>query len=245
MGKTLLIHSLGNRDLQMAKSAPVPGDITDRFFDNNMEPGGEGYYVVKKQNFRMHCMDLEQSLSYEFSESEYLRQYLELPILQPVMRWVAQTQGGIDRLVLLATKQAQPFQLDTDAAGKIASQLLQQRYSRPAGTEPLLNEVALEFIDSEPGPQRKGRMMKTCFELLQDLQKEGFDQIFISPMAGLPDLSEALIFIGYFQAYTYLYHTPKDGRIHQMDFSIQEDILAQIVKDRVIQVVQQANFRAV
>ncbi|RMG70674.1 MAG: hypothetical protein D6722_08400 [Bacteroidetes bacterium] len=247
MGKTLLIHSLGNRDLQLSKAAPIPGEFRDKYFEDNSEGLEERvFYVVKKDRFRDHCRDLHHTLTYGLDQAEKaaLETHLEMPILMPVLRKVAKRFQGIDRLMLLATQQPIPFRQDTDEAAKIAALLLHERYSReaPDPKQAWLGEIEIRHFDSKPGPERKARMIRECAGMLEDAKKDGFDRIFISPVAGLPALTEALIFVGYFQNYTYYEPIALTQEVIEMDFGEQEQILAQNVKDRLISLIRDANL---
>lgn len=231
----LLLHTIGNRDLQFAKSALFPGGFQETYLETNFED--QSYFVLRKdshpggESFWRRSLNLQHLLKYD-PNPEPVRTAMSFPMLEAAIGYVNQHIGRIDKLVLSTTLQTTPHKYDTDAIGEIAREYLLEHYSR----ETQVGRVFMESMHIAPVGKGKLDILLHFHQLMKKLKDQGFAHIIISNQQGLPDASSALTFVGFFQNYTYLSIHPKEG-VKVVDHGTHEQILSDLVKEKVIQLI--------
>lgn len=240
MSKTVLLHTLGNRDLQFPKDKGIPSGFARAYLMDNTEIGAENYLVIKKsggfeeqRSFRdisalilKACQDDKEGLIY--------RQALSFPMLDQAIQYVFQHHGGLDKLLLCTTHQLPSHAQDTDLVAEIATQHFQEKFK----DNPKVGEILIRYLNISPTNKGRERMLQQFHQLFQELKEEGFENIYISNNQGLPAATKALDFIGLFQGYHYLSIHPLEG-VNEVSNIAYEEILTELIRERLIEIIKQ------
>ena len=210
LDKTILIHTIGNRDLQVQNGPDVaiPVSITKLLTDNKEE---NGYMILKNDRIEEHCFranskHLEEHL--EYHKESLLKKHLEFPMLRKVLDHVIHRESEtnkrkhIDQIRICVTKQADPHIQDTDYVGKIC-----EKFYFPK-VKDYVDEIVVEEMNVKPSPDKE-KVINVVNDILDRVIADGFKHIYISNKQGLPDVTFAFVFCGLFQSYTYLSITPQ------------------------------------
>ena len=236
----LLLHTIGNRDLQFAKSALLPGEFQEAYLETNFED--ERYFVLRKDSppggvsFWRRSLNLQYLLKQE-TDHESILAAMAFPMLDAAIAWVIKHVGKIDKLVLSTTLQTTPHKYDTDAIGGIATDYLERHFD----PQMQISQICMESMHIAPIGKGKLDILEYFHHLMQKLRKEGYEQIVISNQQGLPDATAALTFVGFFQNYTYLSIHPTEG-VKVVEYHIHERILADLVKQKVMRLIDSTDL---
>lgn len=223
MAYTLLIQTIGNRDWQFHKDAPLPPDWVTAFLEKNAEDNT--HYVLKKRGGGEYgsFYELSRFLAEAYfsgKQKEILQAGSYFPLLDAAVSHVLNECGHIDKISLLVTQQSRPFAFDTEHIGKVAQHYLQKKYGSTGGV------IAVEPCYLNPyqyPPDRAGQFehsrekeiiaLASCEAALQRIEISRYDRVFIGHKAGLPDVTWALKLLGLYQGYTYLDFDAEQGAI--------------------------------
>lgn len=229
MSKTVLIHTLGNRDLQFSMDGSIPPIIYKNLLEENTED--EAYLVIKKGSpkgdnyFRKNCKMLSQEIAADTENN--IIPGIKFPMVDSAIRYIQEEchVSQIDKLVLIATCQAKPFAFDTDELGALIETHLSPYFSQKPGIEKI--EVFYLEISAVSRQDELG-LFNGVHKALQNILAEGYDQVFISHKTGLPKVTFALTFAGFFQGYSYL--SASDKEVVVEDMSGYEKLIRELIQ---------------
>lgn len=223
MNKTILIHTIGNRDLQFFKEEATFKDKERLLLTDNRED--ERFMVLKNdwEGDRLFRANSDELLRYlEADSAGRLKKNLQFPMLEMAIQHVVDQKTPVDQIRICVTKQADPHHQDTDYVGKICSQYyfpkLQEKFYIP--------EIKIEEMDVKPDPN-KVTVMQTVNKILERVLAEGFNHVYISNRQGLPDVTFAFVICGLFQSFHYLSITPRG--VVKADISEYEDLIVNLM----------------
>ena len=238
MNKAVLIHTLGNRDLQFHSNAAIPGKFARTYFDVNTED--DQYYVLKKgrqegqATFREICVKIQRKL--EDPDSQKLFEpAIYFPLLQAACTYILQDRPKIQQVTLYASLQSPAHHQDTDIVAEFAKAYLERHFPHQIQT------VHIEYFNMSPLPNDQARMLSEFNESLERISQQGFSPIYLNNNQGLPQATAILNFLGLFQPYTYL-QIGKDNYANTVFQSRKEEILEGLLKNRLQEQLQEANL---
>ena len=205
----------------------------------NSEQQSKNYYVIKKgskeqgKSFNSYSNSLLEMLR---KGDKGLLTNLCFPMLDQVINYVQLKKGTkIDKVLICATQQAQAHPFDTRFVGTI----IKEFYSKVIDEIPYKNlETYYLMIDFGAG---QAKLIEDCYDLLKKEKEKGFTEVYISNRAGLPNVTQALNFVGYFQDYTYLSVHSKNG-VSEVSHKKQESILSKLVKRKIIEFIDKTDL---
>ena len=239
MSKTVLIHTLGNRDIQFSSEAKLSAKITETYLSKNTEVGSEYFRHIrkstydtdseKKLGFRQICKILEERIR---KGDEDLKTAMKFPMLEKAGEFVLNQAAvqRIDKLILCPTRQDKPHPMDTDHLAPLAQRFVKGLYSR----KHLIDHIEVKPIPINPqNPKAKLKMYEAIENLYTELEAEHFDKIYVSNRQGLPDVTNAFDLMGLFRGYEFLVIRSGSGQGVQIDDrGAQEQYLAKMLKDK-------------
>lgn len=240
MNKAILLHTLGNRDIQFRTNAPLPGDFVEKCLDTNTED--PHYYVLKKgrkegqPTFREICKIIKRR-SEDHNEKKLFQEAMEFPMLAHTCAYVLKEQDTIQNIWLYATSQPRPFHQDTDVMAPFAAAYLEQNFPNQ------IVNIHIEYRNMSPKPSDRTRILSMFHEDLVKFNQSGFTHIYINNNQGLPQATAALNFLGLFQPYKYL-QPGKDTSVEPVSHSQKEEILESLVKNRLFECLPEAGLKA-
>lgn len=195
MSKTLLIHTLGNRDLQFKGS--VPGAFMSRYLEPNSED--HDYYIIRKggdepdASFRSYSARVLAELKAK-TGAEILP-HLHFTILEQIISFIFNETScsQLDEVWLLPTKQNKPFIFDTDKIGLIAKEFLISRLTK----NPNIDKVQVRYL--KIAGNNRDVIVQQVDEICSKIQHE---QVFISANQGLPEVTFAFTLMSILNGYT-------------------------------------------
>ncbi|MEZ4851043.1 MAG: hypothetical protein R3B93_20995 [Bacteroidia bacterium] len=238
----LLIHTLGNRDLQFPKEVGIPSGFARKYLADNTEKGAEDFLVIRKSGEKKEpsFRDVSRKIQDEIrhgKHKEIFTEALRFPMLEQVCRYVLTQKGQIDRLILCTTLQTPPHGQDTDLVAEMA----RDYFRREKPQFPGLKEIRIEYMNIAPYGRGRDESLRYFHEMIEEQKTQGFDQLYISHNQGLPTATRALDFLGLFQDYTYLSIHPQNG-VSVVDNAVYESILSELIKDRLGEIIREASL---
>ena len=223
MSKSILIHTIGTRDLQIPIDVPINQETRDLLGEND-EDGR--FYVINKRSdrgqttttFRDRCQKL-LDLYTQKPDSEVVQKTC-FPIVEPAIQYIKSTQFALDKLVLVPTFQTVPYIFDTDILGKIIKQVFLKRIQAQYAI------IDVEVSDLDISAYRRNdefSLIGSVRDKMDNILQDQYEHVFISHKAGHPSVMNALIFYGCFKNYTYLSTSPDDCKA--VDYSELENLL--------------------
>lgn len=229
--QTLLVHTIGYRDLQFHK-ATVDDQLAEKYLvDNRDDPTA---MVVSPRSasdgtsFRSMTKAIYERLV-EAPEDQRMA-LLEgafCPMLDSVAAYV-QAQAPINELWIMASKQEPMYDTDNYFLSKIMELYIQHHRAHHANSPyASIQRVLTQALRSELKYDRKGVLLE-IHSLFQTVDEQ-FGQVYISNKGGLPKVTEALHLIGVLTDYHYLSsHKKEEGRgqmVKEEDMSSQYNIV--------------------
>ena len=235
--RSILIHTIGNRDLQFSNMVRGDGNFDKDYLEQNKEKGKENFLVIKKgirnskhtfnKNSELILRQLENS-----SYAEDLRENLRFPLLESAIQFVrSQLTYPIDQVLVCTTYQMPAHPFDTFFVGKIVEKYLGSRVKTGS-----FHTVKRHVMNIAPVGNLRAKIVKECEQLLEEVKGNNYQKIFISNTAGLPALSEALNLVGFFQGYNYLGIDANKGAF-VVDKKDQEEVVFNLAKKKLIGVI--------
>lgn len=227
MPKTLLIHTIGNRDLQFTNQLPAKY-VNGYELEFNKEGMGE-YYVIpqrsKNSYFRSICQDVIMDLG--GLHASHILDCMRMPMLEAVCQYIYKKENTlIDRVLLCFTAQPEPFRTDTDKIGEIIENYLEDKLSTRL---PQVAEFSYKYMALRLDPEvEKYSIFQYINREVMQTSIQGFDRVFVSPRQGHPDITFAFQICGLFQGFSYL-RLGKDG-VAVDSLAPYEEIIRQIIQ---------------
>lgn len=239
--KTLLVHTIGNRDVQFVED--IKEKIKQKLLRSNPE-GGHGVLEVganKSESFWDRTKALADHLETAGPRTtQYWYDQMDCPMLESVVQYVTKEEITINQLWLLSTGQDPPYGpyiKDTYHAARLIEQYItdQKKQIKPSLFD-AIEKVKILRLTRNLQEDRQGIL----FDLHQWLENAhlDFSDIYISNKGGLPKVTEALNLIGILTDYHYLssYRNREDGRqiVVEDNLETQHNVVLDRVKQYLI-----------
>ena len=244
--KVLLIHTLGNRDLQFPKDRQLPPDFARDYLTENTEEGAENFLVLHKGRLNEHARNFreisEQVLQswHQADSGQGFKAAVCFPMLDQVIDYILDMDGQIHQILLCTTHQFPPHGQDTDLVAELAKTYLEEKH----GENSRIKDTAIVRLNISPEPESKARILSHFHKLIEQYRQAGCDKIYISNNQGLPAATQALDFLGLFQPYIFLAPHPRKG-VNIISHAEEERILWQTFKAQLIEVISTLDFQPI
>lgn len=232
---TLLVHTIGNRDLQFI--AGIEAAIREELLRPNPEGGTNLVFQVgTKESFWEQTKAFADHLATASpNTTNYWYPQMSCPMLKSVLQYVAEQTGTIDQLWLLSTGQVPPYgpyEKDTYHAARLVQQYIEyhKEQEEPSPFD-AIGEVRILCLTCNLQKDRQGILWQ-IHQWLQEVHLN-FRNIYISNSSGLPKVAEALNLVGVLTNYRYLSCYRSANGQEQLVFEEQLDTQHNIVLDRV------------
>lgn len=222
MSKTILIHTIGNRDLQFASS--VSTKLSRSILESNPEDP-DSLVLIKNnsnrgKNFMDCAVELIGMLENPREDKEEILKHMSFPMLEQVCNYAFHhsESSSLDEVVICATTQIRPFYLDTV---KIADLIKGYYEELLINKVPGIKKVTYKYmvLDLSPGASRE-EIFRYCYDEIFNTYIEEGDQVFISHRQGHPDITFSFMLSGLFQSYHYL--VPGEGKVNLEKLDVYE-----------------------
>lgn len=188
MGKTLLLHTLGNRDWQFGEN--IGSDLINSLLTPNQE---NKCMKVPIKLFRDSTQKLKE-IFYQngTTDKEALCKSHTFPMLQSACEFVLKKKEKVDVLWLIATDQIQLHPSDTLHLAPIAKEVIMDRFTT-FGEEKRIKDCQINYLPWDLGSNETPQELYTFFHAaLKQKYQEGFDTFYFSCDAGVPDITHVV-----------------------------------------------------
>lgn len=218
MSKTLLIHTLGNRDLQFRKKG-ISHDLIEAYsLETNSE--NPNFYLcvpktIRKEGgksvgvFRKITEKIQQDLEEEHETAPLIKQSYDFPMLKSACYFVQKEVEQIDEVRLIGTAQDSQHDFDTLYVTDMAKNYTQKYCATQLQNgQPSILSVKTDFLHWNMHEESTEEEIYTYFyAILGKYLNEGYDKIYMSCNTGIPDVTAALKALGYWRdEFVYLKH---------------------------------------
>lgn len=235
----ILLHTIGNRDLQFPGSSGLPLDFQQAYLEKNTEKDAGSFFVLSKtpgpepfQTFVKLAQEVRRRYETPRGEEAY-RSAVRFPMLEAVIDFVLRREKLIDLLILMGTQQSPEHHQDTHPVAKLARSYLQNQ-ERP------IAEIQVVNLAASPTASGRKALLEECRHRSAPFLRPE-NQVYISNHQGLPDVSRVLDLLGFFQGYTYLAVHAKEG-VSVVDHTPYEQILADLIQRKLLRVLSDTNL---
>lgn len=202
MSKSILIHTIGNRDLQFDRTITAAEMKLFEFEENSDE---NTFYVLKKKydggNFNKQSKALLGKL--RLKKHKALKDKIHFPMLEQVCNYVISKGIKLDKVVLCVSKQIPPYGTDTNYIADVIHKYFENQLIDELGIE----EIGYEYMSMNLRSRQDTFVY--CYEKMLPQLVKGYDKVFISHKQGHPSVTFSLILAGLFEPYTYLVSNAK------------------------------------
>lgn len=196
MGKTLLIHTLGNRDWQFGPN--IGSDLINSLLEPNKE---NKFMKVPISPFRDSTQKLKE-IFYQNNTIDYqaLCKSHDFPMLQSACEFVLKREEKVDVLWLIATDQIHLHPSDTLHLAPIAKAVIMDRFTT-FGEEKRIKDCQINYLPWNLGLNETAPKLYAFFHAALKLKyKEGFDTFYFSCEAGVPDVTHVIKVLAFREA---------------------------------------------
>lgn len=198
MSKTLLLHTIGNRDWQF--NIDIGSNEVRVLLEQNPENKEFTLVPIKSSKiggkyeliFRENTEKLAEMYAHNSAAGKELRAQHSFPMLFSACDFVLKKETHIDELWLIATDQVPHHGSDTVHVAPIAKALIVERYTTPGGKKKIQNcELSYLKWDFDKN-QTEAEVYHFFYAALRQKHLAGFDKIYISCNTGIPDVTHIL-----------------------------------------------------
>lgn len=236
--KTLLVHTIGNRDVQFVKS--IEDKIAQELMRDNPEDGAHWVLQVgldQYETFWDRTKVLADYLETAVPRTqEYWYHQMYCPMLESVVQYVVERDLEVGELWLLSTGQLPPYgpyAKDTYHAARLIQQyIIYQKQQKEITPFDAIGKVKVLRLTCNLQEDRQG-ILYHVYQWLENAHLE-FRDVYISNKSGLPKVAEALNLAGILTDYHYLssYKNRENG--HQIviedNLDTQHNVILSLVK---------------
>lgn len=202
MAGTILIHMIGNRDLQFERS--ITSDELDLFeFEKNSDQ--TSFLVLKKLVHKDEGKDitfLKQTKKLlgllATEEHKDLKKKIHFPMFTQVAQYVSAKGFTVDKVVFCVTKQKNEYPTDTNYVADIIKKYFEKDLLEKYGIKEIAYEKMTMNLASRP------ETFTYCYEKMLPQLVKDYDKVFISHKQGHPFVTFSLLLAGLFKPYTFL-----------------------------------------
>lgn len=198
MSKTLLLHTIGNRDWQF--NIDIGNHEVRVLLEQNPENKEFTLVPIKSSTvagkyellFRENTEKLAQIYKSNSAAGKELRAQHSFPMLFSACDFVLKKEAQIDELWLIATDQVPHHGFDTVHVAPIAKEVTIEKFTSPTRKKYIqsceLNYLKWAFDNNET----EEKVYDFFHAALRQKHVEGFDKIYISCNTGIPDVTNIL-----------------------------------------------------
>ncbi len=207
MAGTVLIHMIGNRDLQFDRT--ITSDEMELFeFEKNSDQ--TSFLVLKKlvqkkidqqkeENVVTFLKQTKKLLGLLATEKHKdLKSKIHFPMFTQVAEYVSAKGFTLDRVVFCVTKQKNEYPTDTTYVADIIEKYFEKDLLEKYGIKEIAYEKMTMNLASRP------ETFSYCYEKMLPQLVKGYDKVFISHKQGHPFVTFSLLLAGLFEPYTFL-----------------------------------------
>ena len=198
MSKTLLLHTIGNRDWQF--NIDIGSNEVRVLLEQNPENKEFTLVPIKSSTvagkyeliFRDNTEKLVQIYKRNSAAGKELRAQQSFPMLSSACDYVLQKETQIDSLWLIATDQVPHHGFDTVHVAPIAEEVIMESFTTPTGKKCIQNCDISYLKAAFDKSETEAEVYNFFHAALRQKHLAGFDKMYFSCNTGMPDVTNIL-----------------------------------------------------